>query len=308
MHTTVLLVWSCSFLVISATLVLLSVSAEIYSDINELTRLLATEVQVFKEETDQSWNDLRGLQVALKPRHKKSVVSQDVLAELGILHKVKSRQSHLLQSRVPSWCQCEPKQPTCPPGPRGPPGSRGAPGFPGDRGPPGRDNFQTYPGVECVPRDVGCVRCPAGPPGFPGLPGKEGPKGPPGLPGAPGFSPKRGPPGLQGPRGDQGLPGLKGTPGERGPPGRNGVIPVRKLGPAGPPGKPGKPGNPGKPGIRAQDGLPGAMGPVGLPGYAGERGKPGQQGIRGRIGPPGPDAGYCTCPRRTMLYSKNLKS
>ncbi|EYB89292.1 hypothetical protein Y032_0233g3081 [Ancylostoma ceylanicum] len=160
----------------------------------------------------------------------------------------------------------------------------------------------------CAPRDIGCVRCPAGPPGFPGLAGKKGPKGPPGLPGSPGFSPKRGPPGLQGPRGDQGLPGLKGESGERGPPGRNGVIPVRKRGPAGPPGKLGKPGNPGKPGIRAQDGLPGAMGPIGLPGYAGERGKPGQQGIRGRTGPPGHDAGYCTCPRRTMLYSKNAKT
>ncbi|EPB72581.1 hypothetical protein ANCCEY_08325 [Ancylostoma ceylanicum] len=204
----------------------------------------------YKEETDQSWNDLLDIQTALKPRHKRSVVSQDVLAELGILHKVKSRQSHLLQSRLPSWCQCEPKQPRCPAGPRGPPGPRGAPGFPGDRGPPGRDNFQTYPAVECAPRDIGCVRCPAGPPGFPGLAGKKGPKGPPGL------------------------PGLKGESGERGPPGRNGVIPVRKRGPAGPPGKLGKPGNPGKPGIRAQDGLPGAMGPIGLPGYAGERGKP----------------------------------
>lgn len=48
MHTTVLLVWSSSFLVISATLILLSVSADTYSDINELTRFLSAEVQIFK--------------------------------------------------------------------------------------------------------------------------------------------------------------------------------------------------------------------------------------------------------------------
>ncbi|VDM80918.1 unnamed protein product [Strongylus vulgaris] len=191
----------------SAIITLLVFSCEIYTDINALVTLLSSEIEIFKVETDQSWKELLDVQIAVTPpRRKRS--SQDVFADLGILHRLKARQSQsVLQSQLPPFCQCETQRPRCPPGPRGPPGAPGAPGLPGERGPRGNDNFKSYPAVNCAVRDTGCVRCPAGSPGFPGQPGKEGPKGPPGLPGSPGFTTKRGPPGMPGPNGDQGPPG-----------------------------------------------------------------------------------------------------
>ncbi|VDO69396.1 unnamed protein product [Haemonchus placei] len=64
---------------------------------------------------------------------------------------------------------------------------------------------------------------------------------------------------------------------------------------------------PGKHGFRAQDGLPGAMGPEGRRGFRGEPGKPGPRGLPGRHGVPGSDAGYCTCPPRTVFSQKISK-
>ncbi|KAK6765283.1 hypothetical protein RB195_025279 [Necator americanus] len=222
------------------------------------TKCLALITGNIKDNTDQSWNDLLHLQTVLfHPRRRRSGVSHNVLHKSRTLHKVKSRQSSLLESRLPSWCQCKPIQLQCPQGPRGPPGSRGSPGVLGENGPPGLDNLKSYPAFECPIRDVGCVRCPGGPTGFRGPPGKYGLKGPSGLPGIPGITKRAS--GPQGPVSGQGLPGVRGEPGNRGLPGRNGVIPVKKIGLPGAPGKHGQSGEPGKLGIRAQNGLPGAV-------------------------------------------------
>ncbi|XGW32757.1 hypothetical protein V3C99_017353 [Haemonchus contortus] len=307
MHTPVILVWCSSFTVLIALLTLLNYSSQIYYEITELADYLAIEIKSFKANTDQAWSDLIDIQVSVDDNPKKrSVVTRDVFADFRNMHKIRARQSSRLSlpSRLPSWCQCEPIRLKCPEGPPGPPGHRGVPGLPGERGPPGRDNFKSYPAAECSLRDIGCVRCPTGPPGFRGSPGKEGPKGP---PGAPGLTKRRGPRGLPGPEGDKGFPGQKGEPGKRGPPGRNGVIPVGIRGPPGPPGKKGLHGAPGKHGFRAQDGLPGAMGPEGRHGFRGEPGKPGPRGLPGRHGVPGSDAGYCTCPPRTVFSQKISK-
>lgn len=306
MHTAAALVGGSTFAVALAVLTLLNYSAQIYFDIAELAELLAAEIKSFKENTDQSWNDLVDMRMSLEYTTKKrSVVSHDVFADFRKMHEIRARQTRVsLPTRLPSFCHCEPPRLQCPPGPAGSPGRRGPPGLPGERGPQGRDSHETYPAVQCAPRDRSCVRCPAGPPGFPGQPGEPGLRGPTGLPGHPGTPKRPGPRGPPGPPGDEGIPGPRGEPGKHGAPGRNGVIAVRSRGPPGRPGKVGDPGNPGKPGRRAQDGQPGPMGPPGPPGYRGEPGGPGERGVRGRVGPPGPDAGYCTCPRRTLLFNK----
>ncbi|WKY16871.1 hypothetical protein Q1695_001469 [Nippostrongylus brasiliensis] len=261
MHTTTILVWCSSFLVLFAVLTLVSYSSQIYFEISELSDLLSTEIESFKVDTDQSWSDLINIQMSMEGTQKKrSVVSHDVFANFRNLNRIRVRQSRVsLPTRLPSWCQCEPPRLRCP-------------SVPGEPGPQGADNLKTYAPIHCAPPDTACVRCPKGPRGFAGPTGEEGFRGPPGLPGLPGIIRKSGLPGPYGPPGDKGLPGFRGEPGENGLPGRNGVIGVPSRGPRGHRGKEGEPGLPGKPGLRAPDGIPAAGGPPGLPGLRGEPG------------------------------------
>ncbi|CAD6196329.1 unnamed protein product [Caenorhabditis auriculariae] len=272
----------------------LFVLPELFQELNEIHDQVVDTVQVFRTETDSAWSEMMDVQIAISPP---SVPRHNSFESV---FRTK-RQSY---RGLPSWCQCEPVKPRCPPGPPGPPGNPGPPGMPGNRGSPGRDNYHVFEPIRCPSPSRDCIRCPRGPPGQPGQPGPLGRPGPDGKPGMPGRQGQSGRPGLKGEIGEAGQPGRPGREGQPGHPGRDGRR-VRSL--PGGPGIPGAQGRPGKSGNRGLDGRPGSPGlpgPQGKSGYPGNRGSDGSPGPNGQPGMPGNDASYCPCPSRSNVYTE----
>ncbi|PIO64705.1 nematode cuticle collagen domain protein [Teladorsagia circumcincta] len=154
---------ACSTLTIVACLI---VVPSLYNTINEIHDEVLETVSVFRVETDSAWTKMMDFQVTVAPPSKPRE------NPFGSIFRTKR------QAGLPSYCQCQPRQATCPPGPPGPPGRPGAPGPAGAIGAPGN----------------------AGGPGRAGSPGRAGGPGPAGQPGG------------------RGQPGTNGQPGRRGNP------------------------------------------------------------------------------------------
>lgn len=92
-----------------AMLACLIVVPSLYVTINELHLEVQDGVQIFRVETDSAWSELMDIQISVTP------ISQPRLNPFDSIFRQK-RQEY---SGLPSYCQCEPIKPNCPPGPPG---------------------------------------------------------------------------------------------------------------------------------------------------------------------------------------------
>ncbi|CAJ0568407.1 unnamed protein product, partial [Mesorhabditis spiculigera] len=274
----------------------------IYTDVQSMWFELETDMGQFKVTSDELWAEMLGLGAAT-PSTRQRRQGRD---------KYGNYEAQGVNAAPQALCQCSAGNGAsggnganggeddvsggCPAGPAGPmgsPGYEGPPGFPGRDGVPGEDagNFQNAP-------FVGCITCPTGKPGEAGPTGKPGMRGMRGARGTGGMPGSDGNPGAPGEMGPTGAPGADGKPGDPGIRGEDMEQPVPRKGMRGPPGDIGPAGEEGENGKDGPIGKEGPTGPDGTPGFQGSGGRPGDEGGEGQGGNHGPDAAYCSCPKR----------
>ncbi|KAK0396282.1 hypothetical protein QR680_001655 [Steinernema hermaphroditum] len=94
------------------------------SSLNETVSMVISEVELFKAKTDEAWMELRDLRQLYE-------YDQRLFERENIFNSVFRSKRRSPFDLLPSWCQCEPLQISCPSGPPGPPGR---PGRRGDSG------------------------------------------------------------------------------------------------------------------------------------------------------------------------------
>ncbi|KAK0396283.1 hypothetical protein QR680_001655 [Steinernema hermaphroditum] len=107
------------------------------SSLNETVSMVISEVELFKAKTDEAWMELRDLRQLYE-------YDQRLFERENIFNSVFRSKRRSPFDLLPSWCQCEPLQISCPSGPPGPPGRPGRRGARGIPGPRGKDNFEAY--------------------------------------------------------------------------------------------------------------------------------------------------------------------
>ncbi|GMS94855.1 hypothetical protein PENTCL1PPCAC_17030, partial [Pristionchus entomophagus] len=182
------------FISFSAVLFAGLASVCIIDDVSDFYDEAMREMSEFQKLTDDAW-----VEVLPMAQSGPAVKESRRVANPSIASLFRTKR----QVELPSQCNCNIHQNSCPPGPPGDRGYDGAPGANGEPGAAGPNGVDGPAGVMTysTPRD--CIVCPAGP---------VGPQGSPGNPGAAGL------PGMPGPKGEGTYAG-RGQPGPPGPPG-----------------------------------------------------------------------------------------